>query len=172
MSRECSHLIPDPWPVTWSLKTKQNVSTTSAQSHTSHVADRCVSSPAGWAALSRYDCHQNPSQHSYCRSPSLRCTGSQRSPHGSKLSTCNENKQFTGLLQHRTLQLLMYPHVIVVFVDLRPAEYVDGARGGFVLKQFNVRNGLRHLERVLLLQALLLFFWLFKHHHHGVWQVL
>lgn len=51
------------------------------------------------------------------------------------------------------------------FANLRPAEYLDGARGGFVLKQFDVRNGLRHLEGVLLLHALLLFFWQLKHHH-------
>lgn len=131
------------------------------------------SSPVGWAALSKCECPENPSQHSYCRNLSLRCTGSQRSRHGSRLPTWKENEQLTNYCNTVPLQISDVATVVnVVLVNLRPTEYVDGARGGFVLKQFNVRNGLRHLEGVLLLHALQLFFWLFKHHHQGVCQVL
>ena len=57
-------------------------------------------------------------------------------------------------------------------INLRPAEYVDGAGGGFVPKHLNIRYGLRHLEGVLLLRVLVLFLQLLKHHHQGGCQVL
>lgn len=53
----------------------------------------------------------------------------------------------------------------------RPADDVDGARGGFVAEQLDVGDGLRHLKGVLVLQVLLLLR-LLKHHHHGVRQLL
>lgn len=57
-------------------------------------------------------------------------------------------------------------------IDLRPAEHMDGAGGGFVLKQLDIRNGLGHLEGVLLRRALRLLVRLLKQHDHGVCQVL
>lgn len=54
--------------------------------------------------------------------------------------------------------------------DLRPADHVDGARIGFVVEEFDVRDGLRHLERILLLFALAL--WLLKHHQQRVTEIL
>lgn len=52
--------------------------------------------------------------------------------------------------------------------DLRPADHVEGARIGFVVEEFDVGDGLRHLERILLLFAL----WLLKHHQQRVTQIL
>lgn len=60
------------------------------------------SSPAGWAALSRCDCPVSPSQHSYCRNLSLICTGSQRSPHESRLSIWKETIMW--LLYYSTIK--------------------------------------------------------------------
>lgn len=56
--------------------------------------------------------------------------------------------------------------------DLRPADHVDGARVGSVVEEFDIRDGLRHLERVLLLLALLLILWELKHHQYRVAQIL
>lgn len=38
--------------------------------------------------------------------------------------------------------------------DLRPADHMDGARVGFVIEEFNIGDGLRHLEGILLLFTL------------------
>lgn len=56
--------------------------------------------------------------------------------------------------------------------DLRPAEHVYGARIGFVIEEFNIRDGLRHLKGVPLLFALALVLGQLKHHHQRVTQIL
>lgn len=97
---DCTYLIPGPWTVIWSLITRQNKTKQTEELHVCTVLSLAVwrydsqwFSPVRWAELSRHECLETPSQHSYCRSLSLECTGDQKSPHASKRSICKEDKQ-------------------------------------------------------------------------------
>lgn len=48
--------------------------------------------------------------------------------------------------------------------DLRPADHVDGARVGFVIEEFDIGDGLCHLEGILLLFTLSFVLRQLKHH--------
>lgn len=98
---DCTYLIPGAWTVIWSLITRQNKKNKKPEElHVCTVLclvvwryDSQWFSPVRWAELSRHECPETPSQHSYCRSLSLECTGDQKSPHVSKQSICKEDKQ-------------------------------------------------------------------------------
>lgn len=47
-----------------------------------------------------------------------------------------------------------------------------GACTGFVIEEFDIRDGLRHLKRITLQFALALVLWQLKHHQQRVTQIL
>lgn len=151
-----------------SLKKKHIMSNFISRVHASGRADGSASSsPAGWAARSRCKSPGSPSQQRCYRNPSPRCTGFQRSPRESRLSIW-QNKEPLG--DDITAQLRLIR--CTAWVNLRAADYFDGACGGFEANQLDIRNGLGHFEGVLILRVLLFLLWLFEHHHQGVRQVL
>ena len=56
--------------------------------------------------------------------------------------------------------------------NVRSAEYFEGAAGVTEAEQLHIRDGLRHLERALLLWLLHLLIWHLVHHQRWVSQVL
>lgn len=80
--------------------------------------------------------------------------------------------QLTGLIHWRRREAQKQEREQWQVVNLRPADDVNGPRGGFVIEQLHIWNGLRHLEGFVLLRAFLLLIRFLKHHHDGVDQVL